>query len=149
MCEPFSLTPALSRWEREKVSQRSKCCGVPVSRTRTAWLPLPEGEGRGEGKRPGLPTTSPESSTHTPERGCPPPQHADTDVGVRAPRLAALAFTDSPFAIYFPPTFSFRSAQKASTLSFRICRAGMSMNLLAGTTAALPLRISFSTSTDL
>ena len=56
---------------------------------------------------------------------------------------------NSPFAIYFPPTFAFRSAQNSSTLSLRICRAGMSMNLLAGTTLLLPLRISFSTSTDL
>ena len=46
---PFSLTPDLSRWEREKVSPRSTCGGVPVSRTRTACFPLPVGEGRGEG----------------------------------------------------------------------------------------------------
>ena len=46
----FALTPALSRWEREKVSQRSS------SRTRfglvrlNAVPPLLWGEGRGEGK---------------------------------------------------------------------------------------------------
>ncbi len=47
---PFSLTPALSRWGRENVSQRSNRCGVPVGEKRNASLPLPEGEGWGEGE---------------------------------------------------------------------------------------------------
>ena len=50
---PFPLTPALSRRERGNVSQRSKCCCVPVGRTRNACLPLPAGEGWGEGERRG------------------------------------------------------------------------------------------------
>ena len=71
---PFSLTPALSRWEREKVSPRSTCCGVPVSRTRTACFPLPAGEGRGEGA--GLVLTK---TRHDLTR------HRAPDAGVRAP----------------------------------------------------------------
>jgi hypothetical protein len=49
--QPLSLTPALSRWERGKVSQHSERPNRPGrSPSRDAILPLPEGEGRGEGE---------------------------------------------------------------------------------------------------
>ena len=49
----FPLTPALSRWEREKVSPPLGHPGaLGSSPARTASLPLPAGEGRGEGERP-------------------------------------------------------------------------------------------------
>ncbi len=49
--QPFSLTPARSRWERESVSQSfGSSYAFDFSPTRTAFLPLPEGEGRGEGE---------------------------------------------------------------------------------------------------
>ena len=55
--EPLSLTPALSRWEREIASRspRMRCIstrGVGFRRPETARLlfPLPAGEGQGEGE---------------------------------------------------------------------------------------------------
>ena len=60
-----SLTPALSRWEREKVSPASDYPTAPDSSPlRTAVLPLPAGEGRGEGGRPV--GTNPLSESSTP-----------------------------------------------------------------------------------
>ena len=47
--DAFSLTPALSRWEREKVSQRSLNRARRMAVRLDAVLPLPAGEGRGEG----------------------------------------------------------------------------------------------------
>ena len=47
------------------------------------------------------------------------------------------------------PILAFRSAQNSSTLSFRICRAGMSMNLFAGMTPVFPFASSPRISTDL
>ena len=47
----FSLTPALSRRERENVSQRLLTTGAfRVVGDRLLRLPLPAGEGRGEGE---------------------------------------------------------------------------------------------------
>ena len=55
---PFSLTLTLSRWEREQPSARFGFTPVrpanPVAGFcvgRDAFLPLPAGEGRGEGER--------------------------------------------------------------------------------------------------
>ena len=48
--KPNLALPLHRFMEREKVRQRSKCCSVPVGRTRSACLPLPAGEGRGEGE---------------------------------------------------------------------------------------------------
>jgi hypothetical protein len=47
----LSLTPALSRWEREKISQRSSSQALSVVMGLNAGPPLPAGEGRGEGER--------------------------------------------------------------------------------------------------
>ena len=48
--ELLSLTPALSRWERGKISQRVRQPSTSdFSSLRNASLPLPPGEGRGEG----------------------------------------------------------------------------------------------------
>ena len=46
----LSLTPALSRWEREQVSQRSSSRARWRAMRLNAVLPLPAGEGRGEGE---------------------------------------------------------------------------------------------------
>jgi len=47
----FSLTPALSRWEREERTPSSADQNATAPRTLTDFLPLPAGEGRGEGER--------------------------------------------------------------------------------------------------
>ena len=55
----FSLTPALSRWEREP--RRPRCDNPRTSanpRDCRTILPLPAGEGRGEGERPRLTRTA-------------------------------------------------------------------------------------------
>ena len=45
---PFSLTPALSRWEREERSPRQADAGsIRLPDALADFLPLPEGEGRG------------------------------------------------------------------------------------------------------
>ena len=52
-CVAFSLTPALSRWERENRStDAARIERVPFVARRTSWPPLPAGEGWGEGERP-------------------------------------------------------------------------------------------------
>ena len=55
----FSLTPALSRWEREAVPPRHLLSGAfrpftasAIVKRLTTILPLPAREGRGEGERP-------------------------------------------------------------------------------------------------
>ena len=47
----FSLTPALSRWERERGIQPHFYPARSIHRTRADFLPLPAGEGWGEGER--------------------------------------------------------------------------------------------------
>jgi|GEM_PF-3303141 len=49
--QPSSLTPALSRWEREPRRPPSSIRYLPALRSLAAVLPLPAGEGRGEGER--------------------------------------------------------------------------------------------------
>ena len=49
--DAVSLTPALSRWERETGIQPRQCRTRSARRTLTDFLPLPAGEGRGEGER--------------------------------------------------------------------------------------------------
>ena len=49
--EKLALTPALSRRERETVIQRSSSRARSILVRLDAVLPLPEGEGRGEGGR--------------------------------------------------------------------------------------------------
>jgi len=55
-----SLTPALSRWEREPVSPRVRATNASdFSPARTAFPPHPAGEGRGEGERLEAPPSPP------------------------------------------------------------------------------------------
>ena len=46
------LTPVLSRWERENCSPRVRRAGLLLPDGLSAILPLPAGEGRGEGRFP-------------------------------------------------------------------------------------------------
>ena len=48
---PFSLTPSLSRWERESPRPLLNRETLPFRSTLPTILPLPAGEGRGEGER--------------------------------------------------------------------------------------------------
>jgi hypothetical protein len=53
----FPLTPALSLREREEARQRVRETGVPGIVGQLAWvLPLPEGEGWGEGEQAARPS---------------------------------------------------------------------------------------------
>ena len=55
-CNPLSLTPALSRWERENRRPLSADSNAPVTSARADFPPLPAGEGRGEGEMPPSPS---------------------------------------------------------------------------------------------
>jgi hypothetical protein len=50
MANPFPLTPALSFWERGQRTRLSADRDAPALRTLADFLPLPGGEGRGEGE---------------------------------------------------------------------------------------------------
>jgi len=66
----FPLTPALSRGERENVSQRlEEASSTRLHRAPPAVLPLPTGEGRGEGEADDRsPDPSPQRPTHPANR---------------------------------------------------------------------------------
>jgi hypothetical protein len=50
-CALFPLTPALSLWERgNRIQPRDESKPFDFSQTRPVWLPLPKGEGWGEGE---------------------------------------------------------------------------------------------------
>ena len=77
--EAFSLTPTLSRWERE--SGRPSLASRGASRlaeARTNRPPLPAGEGWGEGERPGMELNARTNQDRS--AGCVCPQRA---VGLR------------------------------------------------------------------
>ena len=109
---PFSLTPALSRWERETGSPLSvfACASRPsstsssVAPTRLASPPLPAGEGRGEGEnirrlaaQVSTETSHPFSLTPALSRWEREPRTPSSATGV-ALRTIRFAFCHLPFA---------------------------------------------------
>ncbi|MFM2295050.1 MAG: Anaerobic glycerol-3-phosphate dehydrogenase subunit, partial [Verrucomicrobiota bacterium] len=96
--EPLSLTPALSRWEREKHSplhgkteSANGSCDSQNSETNQLLSPLPAGEGQGEGER-----------DHQPKS---PAQHFDADFDAdftTAPRGRVILWDDT-FVRYHEP----------------------------------------------